>query len=215
MKVTFSSSTIGDSLQQSKIPCSIYYKTSSWSGSPDIYIMFLLLTTPFRASDIPCRRRRSIQSIMSIVPEGVACTAMTLTTSLVLLCLVGEITCPATPALDSCTFKLLDVPTNDDHSMKEKQACPPVASYKLHSTSTIDVVNADQVGAADYSLSHSYMTATSDVCITTDLVIDAAPPVHTTSADFMIFPADGITSRNVTISVFISLAVPVVTGDAT
>ena len=63
----------------------------------------------------------------------------------------------------------------DDHSMKEMQACPPVVSYKLHSTSTIDVVNADQVGAADYSLSHSYMTATSDVCITTDMVIDAAP----------------------------------------
>ena len=126
---------------------------------------------------------------------------MRLIISLVLLCLVGEITCPATPALDSCTFKLLDVPTNDDHSMKEKQACPPVASYKLHSTSNIDVVNADQVGAAAYSLIHSYMTANSDVCITTDLVIDAAPPVHTTSADFMIFPADGIISRNVTTSV--------------
>ena len=89
---------------------------------------------------------------MSIVPEGVACTAMRLTTLLVQLYLVGEITCPAAPALDSCTFKLLDVPTNDDHSMKEKQACPPVPSYKLHSTSNIDVVNADQVGASDYSL---------------------------------------------------------------
>ena len=78
--------------------------------------------------------------------------------------------------------------------MKEKQACPP------YSSSNIDVVNADQVGAAAYSLSHSYMTASSDVCITTYLVIDAAPSVHTMSADFMIFPADGITSRNVTIT---------------
>ena len=34
-------------------------------------------------------------------------------------------------------FKLLDVPTNDDHNMKEKQACPP------YSSSNIDVVNAD------------------------------------------------------------------------
>ena len=83
----------------------------------------------------------------------------------------------------------------DDHSMKEKKACPP------YSSSNIDVVNADQVGAAAYSLSHSYMTANSDVCITTYLVIDAAPSVHTMSADFMIFPADGITSRNGTISV--------------
>ena len=33
--------------------------------------------------------------------EGVACTAMRLIISLVLLCLVGEIMCPA---LDSCTF---------------------------------------------------------------------------------------------------------------
>ena len=40
----------------------------------------------------------------------------------------------------------------DDHCMKEKQACPPIASYKLHSASNIDVVNADQVGASDYSL---------------------------------------------------------------
>ena len=43
-------------------------------------------------------------------------------------------------------FKLLDVPTNDDHNMKEKQACPP------YSSSNIDVVNADQVGTSDYSL---------------------------------------------------------------
>ena len=34
-------------------------------------------------------------------------------------------------------FKLLDVPTNDDHNMKEKQACLP------YSSSNIVVVNAD------------------------------------------------------------------------
>ena len=55
--------------------------------------------------------------------------------------------------------------------------------------------------AAAYSLSHSYMMANSDVCITTYLVIDAAPSVHTMSADFMIFPSDGIASRYLTISV--------------
>ena len=150
--------------------------------------MLLLLTTLFKAPDISYRRRRSTQAI---VPEGVVCTAMTLTTALVLLCLVGEITSHATPAFVQGSFKLTDDPSNAVHSMKEKHASLPAASYnQLQRTTTIDV-------------------DTSDVFITTGLVNDIATPVgasmvhiplHTSNADSMIFPADIITSRNITIT---------------
>ena len=158
--------------------------------------------------------------------EGVACTAMRLIISLVLLCLVGEITCPA---LDSCiqtpwcSYQWrpqhegeagMSTLLEQQHWRGQRRSggnfwLQPMTTTawrrrrRVHLTRAATLTWSTQIRwvAAAYSLSHSYMTANSDVCITTYLVIDAAPSVHTMSADFMIFPADGITSRNVTISV--------------
>ena len=70
----------------------------------------MFLTTPFRASDIPCRGRRSGQYI---VPEGVALKTMSLITAQGMLCLVAEMMCHAAPASDSCIVQINDVPANE------------------------------------------------------------------------------------------------------
>ena len=146
--------------------------------------MLLLLTTLFKAPDI--LQKVEEYTGHCIVPEGVVCTPMTLITTLGLLCCVGAILSPATPA----SYNQLQTTTNIDVVTSDVSITAGLGIDAATTGYPTDIYDAiERITASGSRRKNSILSAPSmiweDSVLTNSSVVHI--PLHTTNVDSTMF----------------------------